>query len=313
MKPIKRVIREEHVQSIIDGVLYFPSCQTFVDLLEFRFGYCWDQFEFAREEGKREIFDRCIQETFRNEYVQQRINETVISCWSYNSESPYMWEVYGSSKAAIIVTADEDELVTLIREKWGDDASAGHVRYGFKTSLVHPEFIESIDNPRWKEDYDLFFHKHEFYEFEKEFRAVIFGQTEAIRLALPDEMVKEITISPLAPLQPSLLTGLKKRFGDRVSDSRLHWSLPVLKTVSVEDYMRDEETAKTAEIIELFKKSRHLKAQDQTKGWNDPKAPPIPREQFEVSRQLAEVKRELARAIEALNTSKSKLSKVQID
>ena len=142
---------------------------------------------------------------------------------------------------------------------------------------------------------------------------MIFGQTEGVQLALPDEMIKEITISPLASLQPSLLTDLKKRFGDRVQDSRLYWSLSSPKTVSVEDYMRDEEAPKTPEIIQLFEKWKRLKVQDQTKGWNDPKAPPIPREQFEISRQLAEVKRELTRAIDALNRSKSKLSKVQID
>jgi hypothetical protein len=313
MRLIKRVIREEHVQPIIDGLLYFSPCRTFVDLLEFRFGYCWDQFELARSERKPEIFHRCIQQTFSNEHVQQRINETVISCWSYNSESPYMLEVYGSSKAAIIVTADEDELVTLMKEKWGDDASAGPVRYGFKRSLVRPEFIASIHDPRWEEDYDLFFHKHEFYEFEKEFRAVIFGQTEGVQLVLPDEIIKEITISPLASLQPSLLTGLKKRFGDRVQDSQLCWSVASPKTVSIQDYMCDQETAKTPEIIKLFKKWKHLKAQDQTKGWNDPEVPPIPREQFEISRQLVEVERELTRAIEALSGSKTKPSKVQID
>jgi hypothetical protein len=110
-------------------VFYFSPCRTFVDLLEFRFGFCWDQFQLARTEGNPEIFHRCIRETFSNQHVQQRINETVISCWSYNPESPYMWEVYGGSKAAIIVTADEDELLTFIKKKWGDDATAGPVRY----------------------------------------------------------------------------------------------------------------------------------------------------------------------------------------
>jgi hypothetical protein len=313
MKPIKRVIREEHIQSIIDGMLYFAPCRTFVDSLEFRFGYCWGQFELARAEGKPEIFEHCIRETLRNEHVQQRINETVISCWSYNSESPYMWEVYGGSKAAVIVTADEDDLRTFLNEKWGDDATAGPVRYGFKTSLVCPDFIDSVHDPRWEKDYDLFFHKQEFYEFEKEFRAVIFGQMEGLRLALPDEMIKGITISPLAQLQPSLLADLTLRFRDRVQDSSLCWSLALPKAVSIEDYMRDEETPKTPEIVELFEKWKRLKTQDQTKGWNDPKAPPIPREQFEIVRQIAELKTELTRAIEALNRSKSNPSKIQID
>jgi hypothetical protein len=215
-----------------------------------------------------------------------------------------MWEVYGSSKAAIIVTADVDELGAFMKEKWGDDAPTGPVRYGFKTSYIRPEFIRSIHNSRWEEDYDLFFHKHEFYEFEKEFRAVIFGQTEGVRLALPDGMVKEITISPLASLAPSLLADLKKRFGDRVQDSRLSWSVTSPKTVSIEAYMHDEETLKTPKIIELFEKWKRLKTQDQTEGWTHPNAQPLTREQIEISRQIMEVQKQLTRGIEALRGQK---------
>src|SRR5262249_33279709 len=162
------------IQCIIEGVLYFSPCRTFVDLLEFRFGYCWDAFELAREKKDLEIFNQCVRKTFGDNSVQERINNTVVSCWSYDGERPYMWEVYGHSQAAIMLTADENEIATLIRNARGDTASAGPVRYGFKTSHVRPEFILPIRNPEWEEYYDLFFHKHEFYEFEKEFRAVIF-------------------------------------------------------------------------------------------------------------------------------------------
>ena len=160
MRLIKRVISQEHIQSIIEDVLYFSPCRTFVDLLEFRFGYCWDQFELADAKRKPEIFERCVQNTFNDEHVQQRIHSTAISCWSYNSESPYMWEVYGQSKAAIIVTVDENELSNYVKQEWGENAVSGPVRYNFETSQPHPEFITPTHDPRWNEDFDLFFHKH---------------------------------------------------------------------------------------------------------------------------------------------------------
>src|ERR1022692_790862 len=239
MRLIKRVISQEHIQSIIEDVLYFSPCRTFVDLLEFRFGYCWDQFELADAKRKPEIFERCVQNTFNDEHVQQRIHSTAISCWSYNSESPYMWEVYGQSKAAIIVTVDENELSNYVKQEWGENAVSGPVRYNFETSQPHPEFITPTHDPRWNEDFDLFFHKHKFYKFEHEFRAVIFGQTDAVKMVLPTKMVKEITLSPLAALQPPLLAALREHFGARVQESRLSWSLTPLKTITAEDYMLD--------------------------------------------------------------------------
>jgi hypothetical protein len=303
MRLIKRVIRQEHVQSIIDGKLFFSPCRTFVDLLEFRFGYCWDSFELARAEGRPEIFERCVQKAFSDEHVQQRINETVISCWSYNVESPYMWEVYAQSKAAIIMTVKEDELVNYVKQHWGDNAATGAVKYAFETSSIFPEFIAPAHDPRWHKDFDLFFHKDRFYKFEQESRAVIFGHTKAVEMTLPDAMVQEITLSPLAPLERSLLAALKEQFGERVQDSRLHWSLEPPKTLSAEDYMLDAETRKTPEMIALFEKLKRLKSQDQTKGWVDPKGPPIPKEQRQVTKQILELERQLNQAIHTANKS----------
>jgi hypothetical protein len=225
MRLIKRVIPERHVQSVIDGKLFFSPCRTFVDLLEFRFGYCWDSFELARAKGQPEIFENCVQKTFSDKDVQQRINETVVSCWSYNIESPYMWEVYAQSKAAIIITVKEDDLVNYVKQHWGDNAAAGAVRYAFETSSIFPEFIAPAHDPRWDKDFDLFFHKHQFYKFEHEFRAVIFGHTKAVEMTLPDAMVQEITPSPLVPLERSLSAALKKQFGGRVQDPQLRWPL----------------------------------------------------------------------------------------
>jgi hypothetical protein len=304
MRLIKRVIPERHVQSVIGGALYFSPCRTFVDLLEFRFGYCWDQFERAQAENKPEILERCIQKTFNDDYVQERINNTVISCWSYNHESPYMWETYAHSEAAILVTVLEDELSKLVRQQYGEDSSSGPVRYNFQTSHVRPEFITSTHDPQWNKDFDLFFHKHEFYGFENEYRAVIFGQSKAVKMNIPNSMVQEITLSPCAFLDRSLLAALQKEFGDRVQESRLRWTLDPQKVLSFDEYMADEKQPKNSQVQKLFEEWKRLGSQSSsTKGWNDPKAPPIPKEQFRITKQIHEVEQKLRRAIEELKKS----------
>ncbi len=137
MRLIKRLIRKKHVQAVANGILYFSPCKTFLDLLEFRFGYCWDAFRLARERGDPGVFDECIRKSFADEHVRKRINETVISCWSYSQESPWMWEVYGQSDAAIIVTAEAGEIQNYVRNIRGDAAPAGAVRYDF-SDIVGP-------------------------------------------------------------------------------------------------------------------------------------------------------------------------------
>ena len=192
MKPIRRVIRADHIKSLFKskdgkGTLDFSPCRTFVDLLEFRFGCCWDKFDLAHAKQDPEIFNACIQETFADGDIQKRINETAITCWSRSPESPWMWEVYANSEAAIILTADAEKLSNYVKQKMGGNfALAGPVRYNFEISMVCPEFIGITNDPKWKKDYDLFFHKHSFYKFENEFRAVIFGQRAEVELELPD-------------------------------------------------------------------------------------------------------------------------------
>jgi hypothetical protein len=223
MSLIHRVIPEKHVQSIIDGQLYFVPCKTFVDLLEFRFAYCRDSYEIAQIEGKPEIFDGCIRRTFSNEKVQERIDGTSISCWTYQSERPFMWEVYAHSEPAIILTLDEHEFEIYVKEQKRDLVAAGRVRYQFAPpSMTHPEFLVVARDPDWNKDFDLFFHKHGFYGFEREFRAAIF-EPGPVNLPLQDQMVKSITLSPLALLNPDLLKALREQFRDRVRESQIRW------------------------------------------------------------------------------------------
>ena len=296
MRPIRRVVRAEYVQSVIDGKLHFSPCKTFVDLLEFRFGYCWDAFEIAREKRDPEIFNDSIRRSFSNKQVQERINEAVISCWSYNPESPWMWEVYGRSEAAIMLTAESEKLSHYVKEQWDDAALAGPVRYDFAISSIHPEFIGITDNPRWKDDYHLFFHKHKFYGFEQEFRAVIFGQLSPVELDLPDGIITGVTLPPsqLPSLQPAVIRSLEKRFGNMVRPSTLSWSSKPQNNSTIDDYLLDEKMPKTDEILQLAEKWKRL--QQQMTGWNDPKAPPIGNIS-ELMVQSKEVEEQLKRAI----------------
>lgn len=67
--------------------------------------------------------------------------------------------------------------------------------------------------------------------------------------------------------------------------------------MSIEDYMQNEETPKTPEIKKLYEEWRRLKDQDETKGRNDPNAPPMPKEQMQITARLLKVGKQLKRAI----------------
>lgn len=221
---INRVIPEKHVTSIINGELYFSPCSSFVDLLEFRFAYCWDEFELATETGQADIFNKCIRKSFSDEKVQKAIEGTSISCWSLEPERPFMWEVYGQSKPAVMLTMHEKDFQQYIIRHKGECATAvGPVTYNFTRSNTRPPFVTPTTHPKYYENFHLFFHKHGFYEFEKEFRATIFERGPVV-LPLEDQLIRWVTLSPLAQLNPGLVEGLEKRFGSRVQKSRLQWS-----------------------------------------------------------------------------------------
>jgi hypothetical protein len=220
---INKIIPEKHVPSIINGELYFSPCKSFVDLLEFRFAYCWEAFQLASAHGRPEIFGKCIRRSFSDEKVQKTIEDASISCWAKQPERPFMWEVYGQSKPAIMLTMREDEFERYVKRHKGDCAAIGPVTYHFNPSNTEPPFVNPATHPDYRKHYNLFFHKHEFYEFENEFRAAIFGPGRVI-LPLEDQLVKGITLSPLASLSPSLVEGLKERFGNRVQESKLRWN-----------------------------------------------------------------------------------------
>ena len=211
---IHRIVRETHIQSIVDSLLYFAPCNHFVDLLEFRFAYCRDQFELGQES-----FEACVQNSFRDQHVQQRIANTSISCWTQHAnEVLFAWEVYGKSAPAIRLSVDSAKLDAHVRKYKPASTSSGPVTYHFVTSMVRPQFLSPPAQPDFTEDFDLFFHKHGFYSYESEFRIVI-SEEGPIMIPFPHDLITSVTLSPFGSLNAELTTALNKKFGERVRPS----------------------------------------------------------------------------------------------
>ena len=215
---IHRLIPERHITTLTDGFLHFSPCDRFVDQLEFRFGYCRDAFEI----GGDEALARCVRASFNDPGVERKIANTSISCWSrHPQERAFMWEVYGKSQPAILIVSDDGALQTHVRQiKGTETTSAGPVRYHFFTSQVFPEFVAPPSNSDLRVDFDLFFEKHGFYEYEKEFRIVI-AERGPVMIPLADDLIQRVILSPFGHLQPANLSLLQEKFAGRVAPSSI--------------------------------------------------------------------------------------------
>jgi len=132
-----------------------------------------------------------------------------------------MWEVYGKDKPAICLSVDRDRLVAHIERSTNAAGAAGSVTYQFMTSGIRPEFLRTFNglDREQHEEYDLFFHKHSFYEYEDEFRIVLF-RDGPVNLRLPPQLLTSITLSK-APIRREILTSLHAKFGNIVRASQL--------------------------------------------------------------------------------------------
>jgi len=136
-----------------------------------------------------------------------------------------MWEVYGKSQPAILITSDEAVLQAHVRQiKGTETTSTGPVRYHFFTSSIFPEFVPLPSNADLKIDFDLFFEKHGFYKYEKEFRMVV-AERGPVMIPLPEHLIQKVTLSPFGQLQPETLDLLQGKFPGRVvpSSLKLHY------------------------------------------------------------------------------------------
>ena len=219
MPLIHRIIPEQHIATLTGGILYFSPCDKFVDQLEFRFAYCRDAFEV----GGDEQLANCVRSSFSDEEVTRKITETSISCWtSHPDERAFMWEVYGGFSPAVLVSADESVLLDHVtRHKGPERTASGPVTYHFLTSFVRPQFLTPPSDPSLNADYDLFFHKHGFYSYEKEYRIVIF-ERGPIEVPLPPEIIQRVTLSPFGQISSANRGMLEQVFGNRLFSSSLN-------------------------------------------------------------------------------------------
>jgi hypothetical protein len=213
---IHRIIREAHIGSLLDGFLYFAPCNQFVDLLEFRFACCRDQFELGQD-----YFERCIQKSFGDENIQRRIKQTSILCWTtHPREMLFTWEVYGKSAPAIRLTVDSAALDAHVRIYKPEITSSGPVTYHFATSLVRPQFLSPPTQSDSKKAFDLFFHKDGFYSYESEFRVVV-SEKGPVMIPVPTELINLVTLSPVGFLTGETVEALQEKFGERVQASAI--------------------------------------------------------------------------------------------
>ena len=215
---IHRIIPERHIETLLEGYLYFSPCDEFVDPLEFRFGLCQDAFDL----GGDKALAQCVRASFKKPEVERKIANTSISCWmQYSEERAFMWEVYGQQLPAILVTAESGVLQAHLRTVMGSaKTSAGEVQYHFLPSQTHPPFYIPPTDASAKVQFHLFFHKHGYYSYEKEFRMVL-DELGPIRIPLPSHLITRVTISPFGRLAPANTNRLREMFAGRVEPSSI--------------------------------------------------------------------------------------------
>lgn len=217
---VSQIIPAEHIPSFLQNGHYFAPCSSFVDLMEFRYGYCL----FNSVASTAAQMQTCIQGTFKNSDINRCIESAYVSCWTRRrpekAESCAMWEVYGRGEAAIQVTVEAQKFFAYIKTRH-PQCIGGHVTYAGQTSMVHPEMWElgSVTQEQ-RDNCDLFFHKHGFYAWENEFRTVIFANERTL-VPISDDLIESVITSPFGKLSPNTERSLRERFNTRVSPSRL--------------------------------------------------------------------------------------------
>lgn len=219
---VSQIIPAEHVSSFLEQGHYFAPCSSFVDLMEFRYGYCL----FNSAASTPAEIQGCVRKTFDNAGITDRIMSASISCWSRQTwpqtENCALWQVYGRGAPAIQVTVEAQTFFAYIKGRH-PQCTGGHVTYANQPSATDSEMCErGLLNPEQNEDWHLFFHKHGFYGWEKEFRIVIFT-TEPTFVPISDSLVESIIISPCERLTPNTERALRERFGARVLVSALRF------------------------------------------------------------------------------------------
>jgi hypothetical protein len=264
---IHQTIRADYIPAFLEKGHFFIKCSDFRDREEFRYGYClWNYADMPPDE-----LEKAVDETRGNATINYWIDSTGISCWvSELKDEERMWKEHGMSGPAIRISVDEDAFLRRVHTE-GHQTASGRVIYGGMVSHIRPQF-----HRRWNlgeaEDaiYHLFFEKRGCYEWESEFRVVLFAQAGLFVPRAPE--IESVVASPLAPLTPKLIQSLRETFGERFYES------PNDFKTAQERFVSNPSAPKkmTPEIAELVERLGNLEAEEKIdgSGWNNPTTPP---------------------------------------
>jgi hypothetical protein len=223
MPLIHRIIPAHRVESFLEEGLRFARCDSFVDVLEFRLAYC--SFR-APPTSTWQDLQQCVGRSFKSERVNRTISNASISCWfgwnEGHTPKPFMWEIYGKGGGAIRISVSSDRLIAHLRLATRNSnvpGVAGSVTYGLGSSAINPPIYEHWNEltSAQDEDYDLFFYKHHFFDYEDEFRVVLFGPGP-IAIRIPTGVIEFVTLSPVGPPSPEVLSLLRSRFDNKLRE-----------------------------------------------------------------------------------------------
>jgi hypothetical protein len=125
----------------------------------------------------------------------------------------WAWTVYGKGSGAIRISVEREDFARYVKGL-AVPGVAGSVTYSFLHSGVRPQFLEPFNNltNEDRDEYHLFFHKHGFYNYEAEYRIVLFQQGPVTR-EFPDGLIRSVSLSPSGPPNEEVGSLLKSRFG----------------------------------------------------------------------------------------------------
>jgi hypothetical protein len=134
-----------------------------------------------------------------------------------NEHELRMWQEHGRAGAAIRISVAADRFCNHVKAQ-GHRVVHNHVTYEGQISMVFPNrhFLTRHElTAEEDKNHHFFFHKRGKFDWEQEFRVVVFSN-EKTTVPLATEMVEKVTMSPLAKLDPALEQALRDRFGDRL-------------------------------------------------------------------------------------------------
>ncbi len=262
---IHQTIPERHVSSFLTKGHYFRACSEFEDKEEFRYGYCLFNscFTSAKE------LEACIKDTHSNSEVNQWIQSTGVSCWVRNiKDEARMWQYHGNKGPAIRVAMDREDFTRHVESQTHKFAH-GDVTYEGLTSGVRPQFLGKWHLGEASDAiHNLFFHKRLCYDWEDEFRAVLFSQ-HGDSIQMNPNLIYSVKISPLGKLDSKLRSHLREMFGDRLIESDADQ-----KAFDSKRSNKIDETITSSTLGPMFEKLRRLEAHSNCIGrdWNNPKS-----------------------------------------